>query len=70
MIEIQALLDKEATLGNRRILIHKQIKAMRGKVPRACWGTDDCSTIVLMHCPWRMDCDSLEAQTWQDSNSS
>ena len=65
MSELQALLDKEANLSNRRILILKQIKAARGDIPPRCWGLDDCSTTILSQCPWRTDCDSHEATHWQ-----
>ena len=68
MSNIQELLDKEATLGNRRLLVHKQIKIMRGDSPRPCWGTDDCSTLMLIICPWRIDCDSREAEQWQEKH--
>lgn len=66
MSEIQELLDKEANLGNRRILIHKQIKTARNPEPPICWGIDDCSTNILSKCPWRIDCDSHEAIKWQE----
>ena len=66
MTDIQKLLDKEATLSNRRYHILQQIKAARGDDPPLCWGMDDCSTSTLVHCPWRIDCDSYEATHWQD----
>ena len=65
-MNIQELLDKEANLGNRRIMIHKQIKAERGDTPPTCWGIDDCSTQIMSACPWRIDCDSYEAVHWQE----
>jgi len=70
MNRTQELLDKEASLGNRRLLVHKQIKIARGDEPRPCWGLDDCSTLMLIHCPWRIDCDSHEAEKWQESTFS
>jgi hypothetical protein len=68
MSEIQILLDKEANLSNRRYHIHQQIKIMRGEDPPVCWGNDDCSTNVMSQCPWRVDCDSYEAENWQATN--
>ena len=68
MSEIQVLLDKEANLANRRDLVHKQIKVLRGTQPPVCWGNDDCSTQILSTCPWRIDCDGHEAETWQAQN--
>jgi hypothetical protein len=53
---IQELLDEEARLGNLRYDIHKQLKLLRGDNPPVCWGEDDCSTMILMRCPWRIDC--------------
>lgn len=55
---IQELLDTEAKLSNERYAVVKQIKAMRGNDPPVCWGHDDCSTLILMHCPWRVDCEA------------
>jgi hypothetical protein len=68
MTEIQELLNKEANLANRRDLVHKQIKVMRGTEPPACWGFDDCSTNILSQCPWRIDCGKHESQVWQEQN--
>ena len=62
MTVIQQLLDKEAELSNRgqdndfRWMVHAEIKQLRGNLPPACWGEDDCSTEILMRCPWRIDC--------------
>jgi hypothetical protein len=67
MLEVQELLNKEANLANRRYLLHKQIKVMRGEIPPHCWGHDDCSTNILLQCPWRIDCDSHEAQQYQQT---
>jgi len=60
---IQDLLDKEAMLGNagqlnspERLSILKDIKNLRGTEAPACWGHDDCSTMILVRCPWRIDC--------------
>ena len=52
--KVQELLDKEANLANRRHLVHKQIKVMRGTEPPRCWGMDDCSTQILSTCPWAL----------------
>lgn len=53
---IQNLLNAEASLGNQRYEIHQKIIAMRGDKPPVCWGHDDCSTLILSMCPWRIDC--------------
>jgi hypothetical protein len=66
MTEIQELLNKEASLGNRRYMIQLQIKSARGEEPPVCWGNDDCSTNILSQCPWRIDCDSYEANAYQE----
>lgn len=64
MSHIQELLDKEAELSNRgqnnefRWMIHAEIKQLRGNEPPVCHGDDDCSTNMLMRCPWRIDCGS------------
>lgn len=58
MSKIQELLDKEARLGNERLLVVDEIKQLRGTEPPPCWGEDDCSTMVLVRCPWRVDCGS------------
>jgi hypothetical protein len=67
MSPIQELLDKEANLANRRDLVHKQIKVMRGEIVPPCWGNDDCSTNIMSKCPWRIDCDSHEAEQFQQT---
>jgi hypothetical protein len=69
MTQIQELLDKEANLANRRDLVHKQIKVLRGTEPPVCWGMDDCSTNILSQCPWRIDCSSYAAEQFQGSSS-
>jgi hypothetical protein len=62
MSKIQELLDKEATMANEgqdndfRKIILLEIKHLRGSDAPACWGEDDCSTNMLMRCPWRIDC--------------
>lgn len=64
MTTIQELLDKEAELSNtgygdsnERKEIHKTIRIMRkGRHQPLCFGQDDCSTMMLSVCPWRMDC--------------
>jgi hypothetical protein len=61
MNKLQELLDKEALLENQRIVILKQITKLRGDVPPACWGTDDCGTNMLVCCPWRIDCGDKDA---------
>lgn len=63
---IQTLLNAEATIANSkpdaydkkvRKQIHIQIEALRGPAP-GCYGEDDCSTLMLSICPWRMTCGS------------
>lgn len=53
---LQHLLDAEAQLGNTRYDIQQKIIEMRGNEPPVCWGQDDCSTLILSMCPWRIDC--------------
>jgi hypothetical protein len=66
MTRIQELLDQEANLSNRgqnndfRWIIHAELKQLRGTEPPPCWGEDDCSTDILMRCPWRIDCGTDE----------
>ena len=65
MTRVQDLLDQEARLSNQgmsnthplRVIVHEEIKQLRGKDAPVCWGEDDCSTNMLMRCPWRIDCD-------------
>lgn len=64
MSKIQNLLDKEARLSNdgkgdspERQEILTMIRLMRDENYRpVCFGEDDCSTNMLMRCPWRIDC--------------
>ena len=63
MTTLQELLDQEARLSNEghgdsdfRKIIHEEIKVRRGSEAPICWGQDDCSTNMLMRCPWRIDC--------------
>lgn len=60
MSELQELLDIEANAANVRYEAHIKIKALRGTEPPICWGHDDCSTMILMRCPWRIDCDPTD----------
>lgn len=53
---LQKLLDKEASLSNQRYDVLKLIRKTRGNNPPPCFGEDDCSTLVLSRCPWRIDC--------------
>lgn len=63
-IDIQTLLDKEARLGNagkgkspERQEILTMIRLQRDDTQRpSCFGEDDCSTAILIRCPWRIDC--------------
>ena len=65
MSHIQELLDQEATLANtgkadseERKQLHTAIRLMRIQPAPVCFGDDDCSTMMLSVCPWRMDCGS------------
>ena len=60
---IQSLLDEEARLSNEglgyspeRKVIHVKLVDLRGEEPPHCWGDDDCSTMIMVRCPWRIDC--------------
>jgi hypothetical protein len=64
MNEIQALLNEEAMLSNsgrgdskERMELHTIIRLKRDESLRPdCFGEDDCGTLMLSSCPWRMDC--------------
>ena len=64
MTGLQDLLDQEAALSNsglgdseERKQLHTVIRLKRSSMPEPwCFGEDDCSTNMLMRCPWRMDC--------------
>jgi hypothetical protein len=66
MTELQTLLNEEAMLSNtgrgdskERMQLHTIIRLKRDEKYRpGCFGDDDCSTIMLSQCPWRMDCGS------------
>lgn len=66
MTELQSLLNEEARLSNtgrgdskERAELHTLIRLIRSDMPEPpCFGEDDCSTIILSQCPWRMDCGS------------
>lgn len=60
MTEIQELLNKEARLGNEQYEIHQKIIMLRGKEAPVCWGEDDCSTMIMVQCPWRIDCGDMK----------
>lgn len=58
---LQDLLAQEAQLGNsgkkkEQEQIHVIIILKRGHIPPSCWGEDDCSSNILLTCPWRIDC--------------
>jgi len=64
MTYIQELLNLEASLSNSGKKdsseyrnAHIKIKELRGGDAPVCWGEDDCSTLILSQCPWRIDCD-------------
>jgi hypothetical protein len=64
MITLQQLLDQEAELSNtgqrdspERKKILTAIVLMRDESYRpVCYGEDDCSTLMLSQCAWRMTC--------------
>jgi hypothetical protein len=63
MNRIQILLDREARLSNTGqkddptyAAAHEELKHLRGTEAPVCWGEDDCSTLILSQCPWRIDC--------------
>lgn len=61
---LQGLLNQEAMLANtgkddseERKQIHTLIRLKRDEQWRPiCFGEDDCSTLMLSRCPWRIDC--------------
>ena len=63
---LQDLLDEEAELANtgrgdskERMQLHTVIRLKRSEFSQPhCFGEDDCSTLMLSKCPWRMDCGS------------
>jgi len=64
MTEMQELLNAEARYSNvgkvdsaERMQIHTLIRLKRDdQFKPPCFGEDDCSTLMLSTCPWRMDC--------------
>ena len=65
MTRVQELLDQEAQMSNEgmgkdhpfRKIILEEIRSLRNEDHRpVCFGEDDCSTNMLMRCPWRYDC--------------
>ena len=56
MRTLQELLDESARLSNAKYLVDEEIKKRRGESSPPCWKHDDCSTLMLMTCPWRIDC--------------
>lgn len=63
MNELQMLLNQEAMLSNtghgdsmQRQEIHTLIRLKRQEPAPHCFGDDDCSTLILSQCPWRIDC--------------
>lgn len=62
-ITLQDLLNQEAQLSNEglgdseeRMQLHTMIRLKRDSESPWCFGQDDCSTLILSSCPWRMDC--------------
>jgi hypothetical protein len=72
MTKLQDLLNEEALLSNtgqgdsrERAELHTIIRLMRDETRRPhCFGEDDCSTIMLSQCPWRMDCGAEAYHNW------
>ena len=71
MSDIQELLDREAALGNEGkgnseecMKIHTLIRLKRIAPPPVCFGDDDCSTMMLSRCPWRIDCGAEPYYNW------
>ncbi len=72
MNELQDLLDQEAELANNgqadspeRAKLHTIIRLKRSDQPEPhCFGEDDCSTLALSQCPWRMDCGAEPYYNW------
>jgi hypothetical protein len=72
MSNIQDFLDREAQLSNEgkgdsaeRQQILTVIRLMRDESQRPfCFGQDDCSTWMLVHCPWRFDCGADATYNW------
>lgn len=68
MTEIQDLLNQEAFYANNgqadceeRKQLHTLIRLKRVAADGSsetpwCFGHDDCTTLVLSQCPWRIDC--------------
>jgi hypothetical protein len=61
--ELQILLNEEARLsyigdgkGEERMKLHTLIRLKRLQPAPSCFGHDDCSSLILSACPWRMDC--------------
>ena len=65
-LTMQDLLNQEAFYSNNgqetsdeRMQIHTLIRLKRDdQFKPPCFGEDDCSTLILSSCPWRMDCAS------------
>ena len=72
MTELQDLPNQEALLANtgygdsdQRRHLHTIIRLVRDETNRpGCFGDDDCSTITLSQCPWRMDCGAEPYYNW------
>jgi len=72
MSELQDLLNQEAELSNsgqansqELAKLHTIIRLKRSDQPEPhCFGDDDCSTLALSQCPWRMDCGAEPYVNW------
>ncbi len=61
---LQELLDREANASNsgnieERNRLRGLIIEKRGLTAPPCWGQDDCSTMTMVRCPWRIDCGEI-----------
>lgn len=62
MYTMQELLNKQTKDDSAEL--RQAIRAVRGDKPPVCWSEDDCSTLFLSTCPWRIDCGSKESVRW------
>lgn len=54
---LQVLLDRrEECPPNDRAALDHRIRALRGTEPPRCYHQDDCTSLMLTMCAWRMDC--------------
>jgi len=53
---LQELVNQYNRKSNELFALKKQIVELRGTKPPSCFGEDDCSTEILVRCPWSLDC--------------